>query len=435
MSMELEEHEEAIGRLGSFVIIISSVILTIVSLMGSLILASIYIFDVDDVYIGYTFVFLFVVSLIIAVFSFLAFLRPWIKFKVNVFIVGVACLVLYNFLILGTPQATLNEKTISPYDSILLLNQVFTWIGIAGVVCIFISRRPNLGKESNKHIYQAYGAVIEFIVGFLFLCLGVYIIIFDISQFAGNGTFPGGFSDTYLEHHPTVVLAYRSIRLSGLIIIVGAIIIMVTSVIRNIISLKIASTILIGAIIVILIGISAFFTYWNELDAALYYHYKKEYAGNLALQDPVVVDIGIVLVMYLFIGLFMIIYSSTQAEPLEKWKTRRNTSLAAAEVAIRDGKLPKAVKYLEDASIWSSKLGEEDKSVELITRINSIRDKAIKMKKSEAAEKKKKELDAAMKKAADKKAPVKEEPEEEEVKEKEVKEKTPASDVKKAPKA
>ncbi len=429
MSMEMEEHEEAIGRLGSFIIIISSTILTIVSFMGSLILASVYVFDVEEISIGYTFVFLFVICLIIVVFSFLAFLRPWIKLKANVFIIGVMCLVLYNLLILATPKATIDES-FNQYDSILLLIQIFTWIGIVGVACIFISRRPNLGKESNKHIYQAYGAVIEFIVGFLFLCLGIYVIIFDISQYAGSGTFPGGFSSAYLEKYDTITYAYESLRLSGIIIIVGSIIIMVTSIIRNIISLKIASAVLIVGIIVILIGISAFFTYWTLLDSRFLEKYPDEYYGQLELQDPAVVNIGIVLIMYLFIGLFMIIYASTQSEPLEKWKTRRNTSLAAAEVAIRDGKLPKAVKYLEDASIWSSKLGEEDKSVELITRINSIRDKAIKMKKSEAADKKKKELDAAMKKAAEKKEPVKEEPEEEEVKEK-----TPASNLKKAPKA
>ena len=95
----------------------------------------------------------------------------------------------------------------------------------------------------------------------------------------------------------------------------------------------------------------------------------------------------------------MIVYSAQQSEPLEKWKQKRNTMLAAAEVSIRDQKLQKAIKYLEQASIWSSKLGEEDRAVELITRINNIKEKAIKMRKAQAADKKKKELDAAKKKA------------------------------------
>ncbi len=63
----------------------------------------------------------------------------------------------------------------------------------------------------------------------------------------------------------------------------------------------------------------------------------------------------------------------------------------------RDGSLQTAVKYLEQAAMWSSKIDEEDKSIELLTRVKQIKDKAIKMRKQEAAEKAKKQYDKQQK--------------------------------------
>jgi hypothetical protein len=263
---------------------------------------------------------------------------------------------------------------------------------------------PNIGKESDKHLYQAYGGFIDIIVGILMVFLGLYVYFIDISQFAGSGTFPGGFIDTYIEDYNAIEYTYEAIQTSGLVMMVGGLIIIGASLVRNYITLTLASGVIIGGIVTSLIGLILFFQNWQELDSLFQKNYPDQYQAQLILSEPVVLSLGAVLMLYLFIGVIMIIYATSQSQPLEKWKTKRNHNLAAAEVAIRDQKLNKAIKYLETAAKWSSKLGEEDRAVELITRINNIKEKAIKMRKSEAAEQKKRELEKAKEKAK-KKAP------------------------------
>ena len=46
---------------------------------------------------------------------------------------------------------------------------------------------------------------------------------------------------------------------------------------------------------------------------------------------------------------------SMAAKPIEKWRSTRDKCIAAAEVATRNGSLQTAVKYLEQAAMWSSK--------------------------------------------------------------------------------
>ncbi|MHA1150251.1 MAG: hypothetical protein ACTSR8_18645 [Promethearchaeota archaeon] len=395
MSIEFEELEEPLSRLGSLVVLIAAVILMVFGALGLPILNNVTTFGTSSLAVGYTFLFIMLIALVITLLNFLCFARPWLKFKINVFIASIISLILFIGLILTIPG-----EPVTP--AITMNMNLFVWIGIGGVASIFISKRPNLGKESNKHIYQAYGAVIEFIVASCLLLLGVYVIFFNIADFAGNGTFPGGFETTYINDVPSIVIIYSQVRTAGIIMIIAALIIMIASLVRNIITLKVASIVIFAGIIVALSGISYFFTNWILLDQKLDDEYPDEYSAQLKLSDPIVFDLGVVLIMLLFLGLVMIIYASSQSEPLEKWRTRRNHNLAAAEVAIRDQKLQKALRYLEQASILSSKLGEEDRSVELITRMNSIKEKAIKMRKAEAAERKKKELERAKQKAASK---------------------------------
>jgi hypothetical protein len=90
-------------------------------------------------------------------------------------------------------------------------------------------------------------------------------------------------------------------------------------------------------------------------------------------------------------------YAGLVAKPTEQWRFKRDRFIAAAEVATRDGNLITAIKYLEAAAMWSSKIDEEDKSIELLTRVKQIKDKAIKLKKQEAAEKAKKNYEKQQK--------------------------------------
>ena len=155
------------------------------------------------------------------------------------------------------------------------------WIGIISIIVIFVAKRPNLGKESNKHIYQAYGAVIEFVVGTFLIGLGIYVVTIDISAFAGSGTFPGGFENEYVKNISSIRVTYEAVRASGAIMIVGGVIICITAVIRNLITLKVASAVLVGGIVTGLIGISYFNQNWETLDARFKEKYPDEYQAQL----------------------------------------------------------------------------------------------------------------------------------------------------------
>lgn len=397
MSIEFEEYEDPLARVGALILLIASSVIVVYGAVGSAIISGGTAFGSSALSVGYTFMVLFLLGLLNAILALLSFIRPWIERKVNVFYVAVLCLVTNNVLILSIPG-----KQITAGPSIAL--NVFVWIGIGAVSLIFVAKRPNIGKESDKHLYQAYGGFIDIIVGILMVFLGLYVYFIDISQFAGSGTFPGGFVDTYIEEYSTIEYTYEAIQTSGLVMMVGGLIIIGASLVRNYITLTLASGIIIGGIVTSLIGLILFFQNWQELDSLFQKNYPDQYQAQLILSEPVVLSLGAVLMLYLFIGVIMIIYATSQSQPLEKWKTKRNHNLAAAEVAIRDQKLNKAIKYLETAAKWSSKLGEEDRAVELITRINNIKEKAIKMRKSEAAEQKKRELEKAKEKAK-KKAP------------------------------
>ncbi|MGV9171227.1 MAG: hypothetical protein ACOC44_07460 [Promethearchaeia archaeon] len=397
MSIEFEDIEDPLARVGALILFLASVLIVIYGAIGSTIITGGTAFEASELSIGYIFMVVFLLSLLNALLALLSFIRPWIDRKINVFYVAVVALVTNNAMILMLPG-----KQISSNASLIL--NLFIWIGIGSVSLIFIAKRPNLGKESDKHIYQAYGGFIEIVVGFLMVILGLYVYFIDISQFAGSGTFPGGFMDAYIEEYSTIEYTYEAIRDSGLIMVIGGLIIMGAAAVRNYITLTLASGIIIAGIITALIGLILFFQNWQELDSLLQENFPDQYQAQLILSDPIVLSLGAVLMLYLSIGVVMIIYATSQSQPLEKWKTKRNHNLAAAEVAIRDQKLNKAIKYLETAAKWSSKLGEEDRAVELITRINNIKEKAIKMRKSEAAEKKKQELEKAKEKAK-KKAP------------------------------
>ncbi len=405
MSIEFEELEEPLSVLGSMIVAIASFILLLLGSMGFTILGGNEIQYIScitpthcetirysNLSIGYSFFFIFMASLIILLFAILSIARNKIKFKVNVFVAAVFELILFISLIMSVPGPPVQPEVTSSMVA-------FIWIGIGGIAIIFLSKRPNLGKESNKHLYQAYGGVLNFLIGLILIILGAYIIIFDIGAFAGNGTFPDAFDQAYLLNVPSITATYGIIRLTGTIIIIGGVILMILSVIRNLITLYFSSIIMFGGIITVAVGVILFFQNWVILDSLFSKNYPLEYDAQLRLQDPLIVNLGVVLILLSIIGVLMIIYAAQQSEPLDKWKQKRNTMLAAAEVSIRDQKLQKAIKYLEEASIWSSKLGEEDRAVELITRINSIKEKAIKMRKAQAADKKKAELDAAKKKA------------------------------------
>lgn len=344
-----------------------------------------------------TYVLVFIGGVAIIILSILEFAYEWIDFKLNPSIYTIICLVeliLWYFML---PASTDDGLSISIGNS----------IGMFGVFFLFVALRPNFGPTANKKIYQAVAGIMSFVISVLFIGLGIYVAtILDIADFAGNGTYPSNFYDFFIAVIPdnSGIFHYNGIITSGTWMIATGVFVMVVSILRNKINLKIASIGLLAGIIWGVADVITFGTHWEQLDRLFFNtpELAPQYYTTLQLSDPGVVTIGVVLILLFGISLIMMIYASFASKPIATWRRKRDSSIAAAEVFFREGQLPKAIKYLEQAAQLSSKIDEEDKAVELLTRIKQIKDKAIKMKKAEAAQKAKKEYEKQQK--AEKKA-------------------------------
>lgn len=360
----------------------------------------------QPVQISYFLVFL--IGLVSVIFGIIALLRERIKFKINV-----------GYFTIFTAAAFLASIFLLPRNTIESQN-LQTWVGIgfSGILFLFIALRPNFGPEANKRIYQAVAGIFAFTVAIFILILGLYIVGYepqpgiryglDIRLFMGKGTFPGDVEFTYINRMVNGAETYEKILSSGQYLIIGALIIMGLTFVRNKLGLMFSALGLFVAIFVVWIGLGLFFASWNTMDDLFYQYYPLEYSAELQLSDPGIFSIGLVLVLLEYIAMTLLFYASVAAKPIEKWRATRDRSIAAAEVATREGNLATAMKYLEAAAMWSSKIDEEDKSIELLTRVKQIKDKAIKLKKQEAAEKAKKDYDKRQK--AEMKEKVKEKP-------------------------
>ena len=196
---------------------------------------------------------------------------------------------------------------------------------------------------------------------------------------------------------PGGITTFNAIQSAGIVILVGGIVCMGAAIVRNKIGLLLSGIVILAGTIVIWVGCGQFLIEWTVMNALLQTWYPAEWTTQLAMSDPGVYSIGLVLSVLEVVAMFIMIYASMAAKPIEKWRSTRDKCIAAAEVATRDGSLQTAVKYLEQAAMWSSKIDEEDKSIELLTRVKQIKDKAIKMRKQEAAEKAKKQYDKQQK--------------------------------------
>jgi hypothetical protein len=350
-----------------------------------------------------SYIMIFIGGLALIVLSILVFATEMVSFKLNPVtytIISLVEIVLWYFIPPSGTQAALSV-------------QIGNSIGMFGVFFLFVALRPNFGPTANKKIYQAVAGIMAFIIAIFLMVLGIYVkFSLDIAEFAGRGTYPGDFYYAFIEVIPAQagINAYNDIRFSGILMILTALYIMFTVMIRNKITLKIASFALLIGIIWGIVDISFFGASWDRLDNLFLNtpELAPDYYTTLQLRDPGVVTTGVILILLFGIALLMMIYASFAAKPIAQWRRRRDSSIAAAEVFFREGKLPSAVKYLERAAILSSKIDEEDKAVELLTRIKQIKDKAIKMKKAEAAEKAKKAYEKQQKEeeaAKGKKAP------------------------------
>ncbi|MHA1734491.1 MAG: hypothetical protein ACTSU5_21340 [Promethearchaeota archaeon] len=375
---------EVLKILGSILCTVMGAILLVQSL-GNAITTT----DVDD---QMSFVILVCIGAVIAVLAFLLVIERWTTKELNAITIALAFVVFFIVGIFVSPKSTVTSI------------QVVDGLGIGGAIIILLAKKPNFGPEANRRIYQSVGGWLAAIIAIIVLATGLFILlIFDISDYAGNGTYPENFVEAFINSDDTAKMFYTNIIQSSYVIIVGALIILFTAVARNKITLKIASAVLTAGIITCLVGFSLFqdayvnLNYWfgNEN-----YPYSNVYELQLQLTDPGLFTFGVVMVLSAFISLFLLIYASFASKPLEKWRLKRDRFIAAAEVSIREQRLDKAVKYLELASHWSSRVEEEDKAVELLTKVRQIEKKAIAMKKAEAAKDAKKKLAAEKKKEA-----------------------------------
>jgi len=376
----------------------------------------------------------------IVVLSIMSLFQNRIKYQLNEVVFAIFSLLILTLSIFITPAKAMPPSPLlpSPTPTYTEFVEGFNAIGIVGALLVLIAKKPNFGPEANRRIYQAVGGWIGTIMSLILLLLGLFMTYgFNIAQYAGNGRYPGGkmdFFDAFIGlNDPRItnakILWFNIYGLNqvpgetgyipglpsdfiwpvGWTLMIGALIIFLAAVLRNRISLKIASGVLITGIIVALVGLSQFDRNFKNLDAAMYTYYVKDlnwsdvYFQQLKLRDPGLFLFGIVLILIEFIAMFFIIYASFSAKPIDKWMMRRDRYIAAAEVATKEGKLESAMKYLELAAEWSSKVDEEDKAVELLTKVRQIEKKAIQMKKAKAAEEAKKKMKDEEKKESEKK--------------------------------
>ncbi len=439
MSDPLAEREEkgpSVGeffsKIGTILIMVSAVILLIVGLQT---------FPETSPSDKFNFGLLLVIGGGLIFLSILSLLQNRIKFQLNLVLYAIFTLIILVFTVFvapgkGMPPSRIFGSAAPPTYTDFV--QMFNAIGIIGTLIVLIAKKPNFGPEANRRIYQAVGGWIGTIMALVILLLGLYMVYgFNIAQYAGKGRYPGGkidFFDAFLSiMDPRTTNAmifwfniYGLRQVPGLVgyipnvpdviwpvgwtVMIGALIIFLAAVLRNRINLKIASGVLIAGIIVSLVGLSQFDSSFKNLDAAMYSYYVKDlnwadvYFQQLELRDSGLFIFGIVLILIEFVALFFIIYASFSAKPIDKWMMRRDRYIAAAEVATKEGKLESAMRYLELAAEWSSKVDEEDKAVELLTKVRQIEKKAIQMKKAKAAEDAKKHMkDDDSKKATEKK--------------------------------
>ena len=334
-----------------------------------------------------------ILGLIITICGLMGLFRERIKVKINIAWYSIFALSIFIIAMFLAPSKSSQESQL----------QTMNAIGISGIVLIFIALRPNFGPEANKRVYQASAGIFAFIVAIFMIFLGFYVsFLFNVGDYAGRGTYPGGaqeFFYAYIEvlTDNTAKETYINLINTGTPMMICGSIILLATLLRNRIGLLTTAIVILGATIGFLIAVSLFRFYWVELDG-IFMQYD-EYFTQLQIinNDPGIFTIGMILVILQFMAFSMMLYAAFAAKPIEEWRRKRDQSIAAAEVATREGRLQQAVKYLEIAAMWSSKIDEEDKSIELLTRVKQIKDKAIKMRKSEAAEKAKKDYEKQQK--------------------------------------
>lgn len=429
MSDPLDEREEKGPSVGRFFSIIGTALIIVSA--GNLLIIGFDAFLEPSPSDKFDFALLLVIGAVLIIFSILSLAQNHIKFQVNEVVFAIFTLIIIVFSVFIAPGKAMPASAL--FGTAISLSytdwvQWFNAFAICGSLIVLIAKRPNFGPEANRRIYQAVGGWIATIMSIIILLLGLYMVYgFDIANYAGNGRYPGGKEDFFdafisvispttsnammfwfniyhLEQYPGMqnyIPGLPNFVWSvGWTVMIGAGIIFAAAVLRNRISLKLASGVLLAGVVVSLVGLSQFDLSWKNLDGAMRKFYVVDmnppwydvYEQQLKLRDPGLFLFGVVLILIVLVALFFIIYASFSAKPIDKWMMRRDRYIAAAEVATKEGKLESAMRYLELAAEWSSKVDEEDKAVELLTKVRQIEKKAIQMKKAKAAEDAKKKM-------------------------------------------
>ena len=363
-----------------------------------------------------SYIFMLILGAIVLIGSILAlFYNKLEKIKINMGIFNFVAIFQVLIMLFLAPPGTQDDTDL----------QIANAITICGIGLVMWALRPNFGPEANKRIYQASAGIFAFIVAIFIVVLGLFIFRFmNIANYAGYGTFPGDFYYSYIERIEGGEEVHDSLRNSGGIMIIAGLAIMGIVAIRNKISLELTTILMFVGAFVSVSALYQFADAWNNLDILFLQAanagegglQSSEYNTQLRLSDPGIFNIGIVLVGMEVLAACLMLYASRVAKPIEKWRAKRDMGITTAEIAIRNGRLIQAVKSLKTAVEWSIKIGEEDRAIELLTRIKQIEDKSTEMRKAKAIESKKKQLEKE--KMAEKKKQMKEKTEKQKVREK-----------------
>ena len=376
--------QDALRYLGLIIMIIGTIIQIIVGTRA---------FELQNDKNQLSYIFMLILGTSVLIGAILAlFYNKLEKLKINIGIFTFFSVFEWVIMLFLAPPGTPDDQTLQIGNAIL----------IVGILLLLWALKPNYGPEANKRIYQASAGIFSFIVAIFLLSLGIFIAYFmNIADYAGYGTFPGDFFYSYIQRIAEGEEIHNLLRGSGEIMIYASLFIMLVVLLRNKISLELTTIAMFAACFMAVYALFQFADSWKALDDLFLQTANdpttefrpSEYNTQLRLTDPGLFTIGMVLVGLELLGALLMLYASKVAKPIEKWRIRRNMRISSAEIAIREGRLLKAIKDLESAVQWSIKIGEEDRAIELMTRIKQIEDKSTEMRKAKAIEQKKKQLE------------------------------------------
>ena len=248
-------------------------------------------------------------------------------------------------------------------------------------------------SEKRKNFNEVLGAWLGFVGSVVVVLFAVITLV------AGAGTFspfPGTFLDYYqaLAHEGLASATYIVVAyFFTIIILAGAILGILVSLIRRRIGAYVSGTSLSVSFIVIVFGLFVFaFSLLNAQNEVVTSINDFDLRATLQITLPILFYVAIASSLPIIVGAFYLF--AARPLPITKLKKKRMAALTKADTNERTGKPGLAMKFYERAADLSMKLKEEDKATEYYAKAREIHETHIERMLKEEEERKRAELAA-----------------------------------------